>query len=207
MARRNQWLFTGVTADIKQGDLIHLIGPNGAGKSTFIRVLLGLLQPDHGTISRSPDFADGLIHIGHKLGLNPALTVGDNLKCFAQLRGHQVTEQCVDDALEAVGLYGFDSEYLSKLSAGQQRKAALAKLYLPSRSSLWVLDEPFTALDVGSVTQLCQRIEGFIGNGGAVLFTSHQAAAFSYHRRLTTLNLADYQPECFERQSEDCAND
>lgn len=206
MVRRNHWLFAGVTVDIEAGDLIHLIGPNGAGKSTFIRVLLGLLQPDEGQISWASGFAHGLIHVGHKLGLNPALTVGDNLKCFAQLRGGEATEQAVDDALEAVGLYGFDSEYLSRLSAGQQRKAALAKLYLPCHSSFWVLDEPFTALDVGSVAQLCQRIEDFISDGGAVLFTSHQTAAFSHHRRLRTLDLADYHPTFANHQPEESAD-
>ena len=107
--------------------------------------------------------------------MSPYLTAEENLEFQSALKGNTVSTTQIEFALAQVGLKGFEDSLVQQMSAGQQRRVALAQLWLPQiKHSLWVLDEPFTALDVQAVALMEQRLIEFTQQGGTVLFTSHQ---------------------------------
>lgn len=182
--KQDRILFQDIDLQINGGELVMLTGENGAGKTSLMRILVGLSVPNTGMVAIN-GFAvkdnvnlasQAIIYIGHKLGLSLLLSATENLAFYMHLIG----EKCentdhIMNVLCLLGLAGLEDLPLKNLSAGQQRRVALAKLWLNKRASLWVLDEPFTALDVATVEILEKHIEGFIEQQGAVIMTSHQA--------------------------------
>lgn len=157
---------------LSAGQGLHLVGANGAGKTSLLRVLAGLAHAAEGEVRR-PENAT--LFLGHALGLKPELSVSENLAFFLRLRADAGSEplMSIDAALREVKLAAYIDEPVALLSAGQKRRVGLARLCLePAR--LWLLDEPFAALDVKSCSWLCARIEQFLEQGGALLLTSHQ---------------------------------
>lgn len=168
----------------KQG--IRIEGPNGSGKTTLLRVIAGLSQQYTGRMSwngldlredRSVMASDTL-YIGHLAGVKALLTPFENLSWWSAL--HLLPSDAIDHkqqllaALAKVGLHGFADTPCYRLSAGQQRRVALARLYL-SQHCLWILDEPFTAIDVDGVRSLEQCIAAHLSDGGMALVTTHQS--------------------------------
>lgn len=153
------------------GQLLHLRGHNGAGKSTLLQALAGLHRPVAGTI----DLGAPLLYLGHSLGLNPLFTPLENLSFASRIYlGRAVAE----DELTAIAA-GLQLERLlrrpcGQLSAGQQRKVQLARLWLNREPALWLLDEPFNALDRASCEHLSDRWGEHLAAGGAIIFTAHQ---------------------------------
>lgn len=171
-------LCEGVNLTLNSGEICHLIGANGAGKTTLLMQMAGLLPVQHGSLCYC-GVAGPIIqplYVSHQLGIHPSLTVSQNLTFLLNLYGVSPSADEVDQALSWVGLQGYESLSSSHLSAGQTRRIALARLYLmqPSMTPLWLLDEPFTALDVDMVARLSERLLDFTRAGGAVLMTSHQ---------------------------------
>lgn len=157
---------------IAAGEIIHLTGANGSGKTTLMQALAGLVIPQHGTIRRhSP-----LLYLGHRPGIKSTLSARENLRYAARLY-HGMSgaglETRLDVALTAVGIIHLHDRQSRLLSAGQQRRCQLARLWLDS-PPLWLLDEPLTALDAATTGLLLQRLEQHRSQGGAVLITSHQ---------------------------------
>ncbi|MBC3764971.1 cytochrome c biogenesis heme-transporting ATPase CcmA [Neptunicella marina] len=172
-------LFQQLSLSLDVGDILHLQGPNGAGKTSLLRILVGLSQPQsgcvnyqHTSIEQSNDFAQQLIYIGHKPALNPALTAIENLTYWAQMHGVSLLSD-IWQILSDLGLAGLEDIPVSQLSAGQQRRVALARLWIKP-AKLWVLDEPFTALDVNAIDMVQQKMQRHAQQGGAVILTSHQ---------------------------------
>ncbi|WP_201533409.1 heme ABC exporter ATP-binding protein CcmA [Psychrobacter ciconiae] len=164
---------------LHSGDICHVIGENGTGKTTLLMQLAGLLPILQGEV-----YYQGLksipiqpLFVSHQLGIHPNLTVEQNLTFLLNLYGIAPSKAEVDEALEWVGLQGFEMLSSNHLSAGQTRKITLARLKLmtPEVTPLWLLDEPFTALDVAMVAKMEAQILAFSKAGGAVLMTSHQA--------------------------------
>ena len=124
------------------------------------------------------------------MGIHPNLTVAQNLTFLLNLYGITPSKADIDDALVWVGLQGFETISSSHLSAGQTRRITLARLYLltPKVTPLWLLDEPFTALDVDMVARMEERLRDFANEGGAILMTSHQAVEVVNQ----LLDLSDY---------------
>ncbi|EBX9004062.1 cytochrome c biogenesis heme-transporting ATPase CcmA, partial [Salmonella enterica subsp. enterica serovar Hvittingfoss] len=151
-------------------------GGNGAGKTTLLRLLTGLARPDGGEVywqgeplRRVRDsFHRSLLWIGHQPGIKTRLTARENLHFFHPGDGARLPE-----ALAQAGLAGFEDVPVAQLSAGQQRRVALARLWL-TRAALWVLDEPFTAIDVNGVARLTRRMAAHTAQGGMVILTTHQ---------------------------------
>lgn len=178
-------LLRAVDLEVRAGELWQLVGANGVGKTSFLRALAGLAATGvEGHISVS----DAPLYQGHLPGLKPLLTAVENLLWHPSgLVGDD--RQAITAALEAVGLAGYDDAPVHTLSAGQQRRVGLARLWL-SDTRLWLLDEPFTAIDTTGATLLEQRLLEHCEQGGAVLFTSHQPNRMA--DRLNVLDLVAY---------------
>lgn len=185
-------LCEGVTLNLPAGSICHLVGANGTGKTTLLMQLAGLLPVLSGEV-RYQGHA-GLpvqpLYVSHQLGIHPNLTVAQNLTFLLNLYGINPSNTDIDDALTWVGLQGFETISSSHLSAGQTRRITLARLYLltPAVTPLWLLDEPFTALDVDMVARMEDRLREFATAGGAILMTSHQAVGVANQ----VLDLSDY---------------
>ncbi|WP_454253276.1 cytochrome c biogenesis heme-transporting ATPase CcmA [Pseudomonas sp. Marseille-Q7302] len=169
--RGGRLLFDDLSLSVQAGELLQIGGVNGSGKTSLLRILAGLLPADGGDVRRPP--AAELLWLGHAPGVSEALTAVENLQVLANLWRPATSEVCVA-ALAAVGLAEWADEPCAQLSAGQRRRVALARLYLPHPPRLWLLDEPFTALDAGTCQHLEQRLHEHCATGGAVALTSHR---------------------------------
>jgi heme exporter protein A len=177
--RQDRVLFEQLDLQLHAGEVLQIAGKNGAGKSSLLRILAGLADPEDGEIyyqqqplaQSAEDYADNLCFIGHLAGVQPQLTALENLQfwraCFALTPA--------DDwaLLAQLGLAGLEDIPCQQLSAGQQRRVSLARLWLTA-AHIWILDEPFTALDQSAIAALTKRIAAHCDAGGAVLLTSHQ---------------------------------
>lgn len=181
LACERDWrmLFERLELRLVPGEMLQVAGPNGSGKTSLLRLLAGLMQPSAGEIrlngqplaTQRAELARTLLWMGHAAGIKGLLTAEENLTWLCAL--HQPAERAaIWQALEAVGLRGFEDVPCHTLSAGQQRRVALARLYLPG-PQLWVLDEPFTALDKDAVAQLEQHLAAHCEQGGLVVLTTH----------------------------------
>jgi heme exporter protein A len=178
--RDQRRLFKELSFRLWAGDMLRIRGPNGSGKSSLLRLLCGLAQPAAGhvelfgqTLARQRgDLASRLLWIGHAAGVKALLTVEENLAWLGALHAHGASA-AIGHALAAVGLRGFEDTPCHALSAGQQRRIALARLYLPGAPALWLLDEPFTALDTAGTAQLEAHLAMHCVRGGTVVLTTH----------------------------------
>ncbi|NQD38220.1 cytochrome c biogenesis heme-transporting ATPase CcmA [Permianibacter sp. IMCC34836] len=171
--RGDRVLITALNFALAAGEGVHLLGANGAGKTSLLRVLAGIAPALTGDFHIAADCR--VIYLGHALGLKPELTVEENLAFLLQLSG-QAARRSYADALQAVGLARYFDARVGSLSAGQKRRVGLARLLIEP-AGLWLLDEPFAALDVKAAAWLCQQIDAFVDQGGTVLLTSHQPVA------------------------------
>ena len=185
-------LCEGVTLHLSAGSICHLIGANGTGKTTLLMQLAGLLPILSGEVTYQGQVCLPIqpLYVSHQLGIHPNLTVAQNLTFLLNLYGITPSATDIDDALTWVGLQGFETISSSHLSAGQTRRITLARLYLlaPAVTPLWLLDEPFTALDVDMVARMEARLCEFAQAGGSILMTSHQAVGVANQM----LDLSDY---------------
>ncbi len=181
--RGDKTLFAGLNLDLRPGEALHVKGPNGLGKTTLLRALCGLSRPVRGEIrwrgekvsDLGEEFTAEVAYIGHLNGIQGDLTASENLRLASQIftrRGQEGLS--AGEALERVGLRAQAGRPARHLSQGQKRRLALARL-LVLRRPLWVLDEPFTALDVASVGSLSSLIGEHMAGGGLALVVSHQA--------------------------------
>ena len=184
-------LFAGLGFTLEPGAAVQVLGANGAGKSTLIRTLIGSATDYRGEIlwggkpypSSLAQMRQSLLFIGHNAGVRRGLTPLENLSWYGARRADALA------ALEAVDLYGFEDALCQQLSAGQARRVALARLFLPTVASLWILDEPFAALDVRGVARLESRMEDHLAEGGSILLTSHQPVNL---HPLSQVDLSDF---------------
>jgi heme exporter protein A len=186
-------LFAPLSFTVNAGELVQLEGANGIGKTSLLRCVGGLSSRFNGAIEwcgeplqdRRAEFAAASLFLGHAAGLKAALSPRENLIWWASLRGLDATRH-VDAALERVGLAGYEYSPCYQLSAGQQRRAALARLFIAA-APLWILDEPFTAIDRQGVAELESWLAAHVDAGGAVLLTTHQALSMAHGLRKVTL--------------------
>ncbi|MGP9556146.1 heme ABC exporter ATP-binding protein CcmA [Psychrobacter sp. AOP7-A1-24] len=185
-------LCEGVALQLSAGSICHLIGANGTGKTTLLMQLAGLLPVLSGEVAYQGQSSLPVqpLYVSHQLGIHPNLTVAQNLTFLLNLYGITPSATDIDDALTWVGLQGFETISSSHLSAGQTRRITLARLYLltPDVTPIWLLDEPFTALDVDMVARMEERLCEFTQAGGSILMTSHQAVGVANQ----VLDLSDY---------------
>ena len=180
--RGGRLLFSGLDFAVEPGSLLHVRGRNGSGKTTLLRTLCGLYTQDAGEIRwqgerigrLAEDYRRELLYFGHLNGIKGDLTGAENLQLAATLDDDAADDDAVWNALARIGLAGFEDLPTRMLSQGQKKRVALARLIL-SRAPLWILDEPFTALDVDAVDLLQGLIAEHVAGGGMTVLTTHQA--------------------------------
>jgi heme exporter protein A len=180
-------LFEHLSLNIFPGDIVQIEGANGSGKTSLLRILAGLSQPYEGQvyfkdqlISQDQElFYQNLLFLGHLPGVKDEMSAQENLEFNLALHG--LDKKAAEATLNSVNLLGFEDTLASQLSAGQHRRIALAKLW-QSQAPIWILDEPFTAIDKLGVTKLEQLFLQHANKGGCVILTTHQDLSFDDDR-------------------------
>lgn len=180
--RGERCLFSSVSVALEPGGLARVLGPNGSGKTSLLRILAGLTRPAAGEVrwrgERIGELAEAygreLAYVGHAPALKDELTVAENLSFAARLAGVPASGAQLEAALERVGMASRAALPARVLSQGQKRRASLARLALAGAPALWLLDEPFAALDDDGIGRVRELAEAHLAGGGLLVLTSHQ---------------------------------
>ncbi len=181
-SRGEQLLFDGVSFQVAPGEVLWIEGRNGSGKTSLLRILCGLSPADAGEIrwrgartrQLGEDFSREVAFLGHANALKDDLTIEENLRFGARVAGLAATRENIDAALDGCGLSDRRELPVRHLSQGQRRRAALTRLWLARAQPLWILDEPFAALDAESVERLAAHLGTHLEGGGLAVLTTHQ---------------------------------
>jgi len=180
--RGRRRLFRDLSFEAQAGELIWVAGPNGSGKTSLLRILCTLLPPEAGSVlwrggsahDLGESFRAELVYLGHAAAVKDDLSALENLRFGLAQHGTHADEAALADALARFGLQGSEALPARALSQGQRRRVALARLVFGAAQTLWILDEPLTALDVAAVALVRDRIAEHLDRGGLVVLTSHQ---------------------------------
>lgn len=180
-SRGDRELFKDVGFTLDAGSALHLEGANGSGKTTLLRAIAGMTQADGGEIfwcgqpirQAGDDYRQQVAYVGHLNGLQPELNLLENLRYAMGLSGSDADPQRIASAIELLGLTSRAHLPSKLLSQGQKRRAALCRLGV-GNESLWLLDEPLTALDDASIKVLLDMFNNHLADGGLIIYTSHQ---------------------------------
>ncbi|MBS1208601.1 MAG: cytochrome c biosis protein CcmA [Proteobacteria bacterium] len=189
--RGERLLFRRLGLTLSAGELLRVTGANGTGKTSLLRLLAGLSYPAAGSVrflsspilQQRESFHASLLYLGHAPALNELLTPLENLRFACASAGDAASKTACLAALDRIGLQGQIDLPCSVLSQGQRRRVGLARLFLASRRKLWILDEPFTALDTHAISELAATLDAHCTAGGAVIFSSHQDVSFRTPQR------------------------
>ncbi len=178
--RRDNILFQGLGFTLEDGGLLQIDGVNGSGKSSLLKMCIGLIQATEGSITWNDEdittsryqFQSDMTYFGHTNGVKAGLTALENMNVMHALSG---SKNNVDysSILEEIGLSGMEDVLLSRMSAGQNRRVGLTRIFMTT-SKLWLLDEPFNALDKNGKKIIEQLIVKHCKAGGMVIFATHQ---------------------------------
>jgi heme exporter protein A len=182
VARGQRTLLAELDFEVRPGEALRVLGSNGSGKTSLLRVLSGLAEPLRGEVrwqgqpiaAQREVFNQGLVYIGHGHGLKDDLTASENLQASAWLAGRACSREQALLALKQLGLAERAHLPARVLSQGQRRRVVLARLALPGAAQLLILDEPFNALDQGSVAVLTRLLERHLDAGASLVYTTHQ---------------------------------
>ena len=177
-----RWLLRDVTLCVDPGEVLWIEGRNGSGKTTLLRMLCGLTPPDEGVIhwvgqpirNAGEAYRRELLYLGHANALKDDLTIEENLRFAMQVAGRAIRLDEFDEVLVQCGLADRRELPVRVLSQGQRRRVALARLWFADAPKLWILDEPFAALDAESVQRLSDRLGRHLEGGGMAILTTHQ---------------------------------
>lgn len=189
--RGERQLFQNLNLTVTTGECLHVRGENGVGKTSLLRLLTGLSKPEAGEVlwnhqsiaKESSVYHRELLFLGHRDALKEDLTALENLQLYAVLDDIHLPGDKALAALWRFGLRGRESLPVSCLSAGQKRRVLMARM-LTRQAKLWILDEPFNALDIHAVQDLQGLIAEHVEQGGLVVLTSHQVVDLSRVRVL-----------------------
>ncbi|MDC0469972.1 cytochrome c biogenesis heme-transporting ATPase CcmA [Candidatus Pseudothioglobus singularis] len=171
-------LFENLSFELNSGEVLKVSGPNGSGKTSLMKILAGLSSFETGSIDyddtkiNSERYNLDFLYLGHLAALSPELSCLENLKYTMRL-GNDNLDLDFSDALKKVGLEKFKNELVGKLSAGQKKRIALSLLFI-TQSKVWLLDEPFSALDSRAIKIIETRVEDHCNSGGICILTTHQ---------------------------------
>ena len=190
--RGSRQLFSGLSLAVEPGQLLRVRGVNGAGKTSLLRMLCGLLLPSNGQVLwrgrplavQREKFGEDLVYLGHAAALKDELSPIENLLDACALSGQAPTKLAAMAALQGAGLRGHERTPARRLSQGQRRRSALARLAVNHNPPLWILDEPFNALDTAASAWLTGLIEAHLEGKGMVVLTSHQDMPIAAARQL-----------------------
>ncbi|KQN55036.1 MULTISPECIES: cytochrome c biogenesis heme-transporting ATPase CcmA [unclassified Erwinia] len=184
LVRDERVLFCDLSFTVAAGDIVQVEGANGAGKTSLLRLLTGLSRAEQGEVlwqqksilQQRESWHQQLLYLGHQPGVKAVLTPFENLRFYHPDHSQDALWQ----ALEQVDLAGYETVPAGQLSAGQQRRVALARLWL-SQARVWILDEPLTAIDKAGVAALTALFVRHARQGGAVILTTHQDLPEAMH--------------------------
>jgi len=171
-------LFENLSFELNSGEVLKVSGPNGSGKTSLMKILAGLSSFETGSIDyddtkiNSERYNLDFLYLGHLAALSPELSCLENLKYTMRLENDNL-DLDFSDALKKVGLEKFENELVGKLSAGQKKRIALSLLFI-TQSKVWLLDEPFSALDSKAIKIIETRVEDHCNSGGICILTTHQ---------------------------------
>ena len=189
--RGERTLFSGLNLLLDAGSLLRVAGPNGTGKTSLLRIMCGLLEPTAGEVRWNgqnirrvrDEYFSELVYVGHLNAVKDELTALENLTLAQALAGRSTEASTLRHALEAVGLSAFEHTMAKFLSQGQRRRIALARLFATTGAALWILDEPFVALDQRGVAARAQLIGRQVSDGNRVVLVTHQDVAIDVPRQ------------------------
>jgi len=189
--RGDRQLFSGLNLAVSAGECLHVRGENGVGKTSLLRLLTGLSKPEAGEVlwsglsisQESANYHRELLFLGHRDALKEDLTALENLQLYAALDDIQLPEDKALAALWRFGLRGREHLPVNFLSAGQKRRVLMARM-LTRQAKLWILDEPFNALDIHAVQALQRLVAEHLEQGGLAVLTSHQEVSLPQVRVL-----------------------
>lgn len=182
-------LFDKLSFKVGAGELLRITGTNGSGKTSLLKILAGLGESQKDEIMldnhavKSQQYQQSVFYFGHLPALNAELSCIENLEFLTGLN-QTIERALLIDALDKIGLKGYQNEYCSKLSAGQKRRVILAGLFV-SKAKIWLLDEPFTALDPQGVAIVEACIKTHCQQGSMCLFTTHQESSLPNQKTLS----------------------
>jgi heme exporter protein A len=182
--RGDRELFSGLDLQVFVGQCLHVRGENGVGKTSLLRLLTGLTSPESGEVlwsgrsikKEASDYHGKLLFLGHRDALKEDLSAIENLRLYAAIDGVDLSEQDAFSSLWRFGLKGREDLPVNCLSAGQKKRVLMARM-LTRRAQVWILDEPFNALDTHAVQELQELIAEHLQGNGLVVLTSHQPLA------------------------------
>jgi heme exporter protein A len=187
--RGDRRLFSRLSFTLRSGQLLRVAGANGSGKTSLLRIMCGLVAPSAGELlwqgrsirAEREEYSRNLVFVGHLNALKDDLTALENLQVAAALGGRPADAARMLAALERFGVAHCAELPAKVLSQGQRRRVALARLALAPAGPLWILDEPFSALDVGAVVELERLLASHLASGGMVVLTTHQEVQVVAH--------------------------
>ena len=182
-------LFSNLSFELNSGEILKISGANGSGKTSLLKIIAGLNSAESGRLSinnnqvGSYEYQSDIFYLGHLPALSPELHCKENIDYLTQLNNSS-SNQALDEALTNVGLKNFENEYAANLSAGQKRRIVLSALFI-TQSKVWLLDEPFTALDSDGINVIEAQITKHCDNNGICVLTTHQECNLPGLRTLT----------------------
>jgi len=182
-------LFINLSFELNSGEILKISGANGSGKTSLLKIIAGLNSAESGRLSinnnkvGSYEYQSDIFYLGHLPALSPELHCKENLDYLTQLNNSS-SNQSLDEALTNIGLKNFENEYAANLSAGQKRRVVLSALFI-TQAKVWLLDEPFTALDSDGINVIEAQITRHCNNNGICVLTTHQECNLPRLRILT----------------------
>jgi len=188
-ARGGRTLFRGLSLTLAPGEVVRVAGENGRGKTSLLRILCGLLTPSAGTVrwkgarigELKEEYSRSLVYLGHAPAVKEELTAAENLSMACTLAGVPFSQASFSEALKK---FSVPELAVGRMSLGQRRRAALARLALSASVPLWLLDEPLAALDATAAALVESLIAAHAARGGMVVFTTHQDTRLAVSRQV-----------------------